>query len=302
MSERTLHRLRPWGRAGLSAGLITLVLTPAGRARATTPAESVPPRSALVEFVDGLPELFNLALPTVGPGGLFRLYTHPHFGDLVHNNYLRIPLGVRAKVNPPMEASGELQSYFTHGLRHSSGYGLSGLLLGLKHEQSVPGRSDAGWSTGLNFSTPLSRPPMELTDGYRHTLPYVTATYPLLRKWKVVGYSTVGADLLNHTALPSNFGRNQLHGNAVSTVMGAARDWQRFLFSLTATYATTALLSNKSDQVFGLRPSVLIPLRPLTSSRLRAMLTVGGRAIWGPDGRELGVSSSLRVKFDIKTR
>jgi len=154
----------------------------------------------------------------------------------------------------------------------------------------------------VNFSAPLSRPPAELTDGYRHTLPYVGATYPLWRKWNVLGYGTLAADLLSSTALPSTFGLNQLHANALSLSLGAARDWPRFRLTLTTTYATTALMSNETNHVFGVRPNVLIPIKPLKNSRLRVLLNLGGRAIWGPDKRELGFSSSLRVEFDLKTK
>jgi len=298
-----LSRLRPWWIAGLLAALGPSALRAQDSTASATADQPTPPHSHLVEFVDGLPDLINFALPTVGPNGMFRLYVHPHFGDFLHKDYLRLPVGARVTVVPHVEASAELDSYFTHGLGdNSAGYGLYKLLLGLKNEHSLDGRADAGWNMGMNFSTPLSRPPLELTDGYRHTLPYSGATYPLVHKWKIVGYSTLGADLLSHTALPSMFGRNQLHGNSLSFITGAARDFSRFQVSMTATYATTSVLSNESNSVFGLHPSIVIPVRPLAHSRMKALLTFSGRTVWGPDGREIGVSTSLRVEFDIKKK
>jgi hypothetical protein len=309
-------------RRRVPAGLLVLLLAPAALAQTspagngTTPvteiapvtvtspsAEMSPIRTTFGQFVDDLPGLLNFTLPALGPDGLFRFYVRPRFGDLARRSYMRIPFGVRAKVTKETELSAEMQGYFTHGLRSgSAGDGLSGLLVGAKHEQSFAGSPDAAWSAGMNFVTPLSRPPLELTDGFRHTLPYVGATYTLLPKWRVVGFNTLAADLLDHTALPQMFGRNQLHGNALSFEAGVARDWKTFRLSLATNYATTAGLTNENNHVFGVRPNLLIPIKPLAGSRLRLMFNVGGRAIWGPDGREVGVSSSLSVVFDIKTK
>jgi hypothetical protein len=302
------------------AALLAVLLGPVVRAQDTPPptaaqaatiaaqdttteiitGEREPPHSALVQFVDGLPDLMNFALPTVGPNGMFRLYVHPHFGDFLHKDYLRLPVGTQITVMPHVEASAELDSYFTHGLRGSDGDGLYEMLLGLKTEHQLDDTPDAGWNTGINFSTPLSRPPLELSDGYRHTLPYIGTTYPVVRKHKVVGYTTLGADLLNHTALPSMFGFNQLHGNSLSFITGVAKDFSRYQLSMTASYATTRWMSNENNEVFGLHPSIVIPVRPLKHSRMKALVTFTGRAIWGPDGRETGISTSLRVEFDIK--
>jgi len=113
MSPHALCRRLSTG-AGLSICLLALALTPGARAEATSAPVATGGHSSFDQFIDDLP-FINYSLPTLGPEGLFRLYTHPHFGDFLHRDYLRVPVGVKAKIDPNLELSGELQSYFTHG-------------------------------------------------------------------------------------------------------------------------------------------------------------------------------------------
>ena len=120
--------------------------------------------------------------------------------------------------------------------------------------------------------------------------------------WHLVGYSSLGADLLAQTALPCNFGENQLHANSVVLAAGVTRDWPRFRGAFTVSWGTTAPLSNENNNVFILRPEVLVPLTRETGANVRShlLLTLGARAVWGPDGRDLGFNSGLRIEFTPK--
>ena len=252
----------------------------------------------LTDLLDRLPDLRRFDLPGLLPDkGPFRIYAQPRFGDFLRRDYVRLPVGVKYRASQHVELSTELEGYFTHGLSDAAGYGLSRLRLGAKHEQVLDATHPLGWSYGLDFYTPLSRPPQELTDGHRHTLPYVAFTRTVIPAWQLVGYVALGADLLERTDLHPNFGRNQLHGNATSVAAGITRPWPRFRTALTATYSTTAVLTDEHHDVFALRPDVLIPLNTRPGLHTRLFLTVGARAVWGPDGFESGVSSSLRIEF-----
>lgn len=255
----------------------------------------------LTEFIDGLPDLLAERLPGFDRSGALRLYVRPHFGDVIHRDYLRVPFGARAKITTNVESSAELQTYFTHGISDAAGYGLSGLRLGTKCEHLLPSLNDgAGVSLGLNYLTPLSRPPTDLTDGYRHFQPYLAATRPIMPAWKLLGYASIGADLLSRTHLAPHFGRNQLHSNSLLFVGGAAREFKRFRASLTASVSTSALVSDEYKNVYALRPEIVVPWRPRPSSRTLVHLTVSGRSIWGPDGHEIGLSSSVRFEFLLR--
>ena len=250
-------------------------------------------------------------LPTMSPFGKLnensafpiKYYARPHLGDFFHRDYLRLPVGARAQITDHVELNTEVEGYFTHGLRDTAGYGLSRFRIGGKYEEVMSTLHPLGWSTGLDFETPLSRPPMELTDGHRHLLPFLAFSKVILPDSKVVGYTGFHFDFLSHTPLPANFGRNQLHSNSTTFGAGLTRDWTRFRVALTGTWSTTTLLSNESKNVFALRPDLLIPLtrKPGPNSRTHLLLIVGGRAVNGPDGTELGVTGSVRIEFAVQS-
>ncbi len=268
----------------------------ASDAPSSAPASSTPaPKWDIFRFVDELPETIGDLLPHDQPSGAVRLYLRPRYGDLIRRDYLRVPAGVRLQVTDNLAVTTELQSYFTHGLGDSAGYGLSGLLLGARCEHVLPALNQGGFSVGVNYTSPLSRPPQDLTDGHRHLLPYIAATRPLLARWKLLGYASFGADFLEHTAMPAHFGQNELHANSLVATGGAAREWSRFRVALTATLASTAFVSDERRQVFSLQPEVVLPLRPATATT-QVLLTLSGHAVWGPGGQELGLSSSVRIE------
>ena len=298
------HFLPPLAR---HAALTLLAAAAVATIRADEPAlataTKAPNGSAswdLAEFVDRLPDLFPERLPGFEPTGMLRFYVRPHFGDFLHRNFVRVPFGSRVKVTENIEYVAELQSYFTHGLRRGEGYGLSGLHLGMKREHMLPALNVGGFSVGVGYDTPLSRPPSDLTDGFRHLQPFVAATHELHPKWKLLGYATLSADFLAATAIPPHFGRNQLHANSLALSAGVAHQWSRFHGSLTASYASTMLMSNERHHVFALRPEIVFPWKVQPASRAQILFTVGGRAVRGPDGTELGVSSSMRVEFVLR--
>ncbi len=288
---------------GATLAFLAAALAPA-RAGAETPATGKIGADSmgwdLPEFIDRLPDLFSDRLPNFERSGAVRIYVRPHFGDFLHRDYVRIPIGVRAKVTENFESSTEFEGYVTHGLGDAAGYGFSNLRLGAKCEHVLPQLGVGGISVGLNYQMPLGRPPLDLTDGYRHLQPYLAATHPLMPSWPMLGYATLSADMLDRTVLMKHFGRNQLHSNSLTLSAGVAHEWKRFHGSLTATVNTSALMSNETKQVYSLRPEVVLPWKSRSGSKAQVLLTLGGRAVHGPDGTELGLSGSMRVEFNLK--
>lgn len=261
------------------------------------------PLSTLEDLLDRIPDFSALNLPSFVPTGL-SIHISPHFGDLVHRPYLRIPVGGRWKMTPYFETHGELEGYFNHGLRNADGdggYGFDRWTGGFKFETPKPPSTQPAWSTGADFSTPLGRPPLELTDGHRHLVPFVAMSRIISVDNHLFGYSSVGVDLLSHAGgLPANFGRNELHSDSIILSAGVARDWPKFRTSLTANFGTTSLISDENHQVFGLRPAIVFPLPRFQGKHTRIIVTVGGWSVWGPDGHELGASASMRVDFHFQ--
>ena len=296
-----MHRRRYLHFTGLTLALGLIAVT--GRAQSTVTSQATS-LSNLGDLLDRLPDFSRFGLSNFMPHDIFQFYSSPHFGDLVHKDFMRVPLGLRAKIAVDYQAHVEVEGYFTHGLARSAGYGFDRLNTGFKYAspKTSPTSPDLSWSTGVDFITPLSRPPRDLSDGYQHTVPYVAVSKLLMPDCNLVGYSTLGIDLLNATNLPSNFGRNQLHSNSSTLSGGLARDWKKFQALLTASYSSTALFSNETHQVFGLRPAIVFPLTRWQGRHTRLTATVGGWSIWGPDGHELGASGSMRVEFNYKAK
>ena len=288
-------RLRSW------LIVLCLCLIPAAHAQSDGSATSTTGAWDISDLLDRLPNISPIGKFSEA-GVSIRFYARPHLGDFFHRDYIRIPVGAKAKLTDEFELHAELESYFTHGFGDNAGNGLSRARFGEKYEKIITILHPVGWSTGVDFDTPLSRPPMELTDGHRHLLPYFAASEMLVPSYNLVGYASVTLDFLSHTALPANFGRNQLHGDSVTFSTGITRDYKRFRVALTGTWGTMAVLSNENKNVFALRPDILIPLtmKPYRTSRTHLLLIVGGRAVHGPDGTELGVSGSLRVEFAVQ--
>ena len=273
---------------------------PAAETPPASPNGEIIPGWNLPDFIDQLPDFLAARLPGFDRSGAVRLYVRPHFGDFIHRDFVRVPVGARAKVSENFECSAELQGYFTHGLSDAAGYGLSGLQLGSKYEHFLPKLGHGGISVGANYQTPLSRPPQDLTDGHRHFLPYLAATRPLVPEWRLLGYAGLSADILDRTVLPAHFGRNQLHSNSLTFGAGAARQFKRFHATLTASVTSSALTSDENKQVYSLRPEIVVPWKAGPGSKAQILFTLGGRAVHGPDGTELGLSGSMRVELLLK--
>jgi len=257
-------------------------------------------KESVAEFIDRLPNLLDLGLPGFAEPGALRLYTNPKFGDLLHESYFRLPVGARLKVNDQLELNAELDSYFTHGLRHNVGNGLYQGQVGARVEREL--WSDIGSSTGIEFVSALGRPPPGITDGLRHTLPYVTLTRPLLTRVKTIAFVTVGADLIDHTAQPVYFRKNELEANSLLLTVGAAREWRRMHVMMQMTEGSTALLSHLHQNSIGFRPSLGIPVLRRPDGTPRATATFEGRAVWGPDGFETGITTSVRFDLEYQKR
>lgn len=296
-----LHLLRR--SSSLIAAFVALASASRGQALLSTLPNTVSQatestRLALSGFIDRLPDLLDFGLPSFAPPGTVRLYAHPKFGDLLHEDYFRLPVGAATKFNDHFELTTELAGYFTHGLGDNVGNGLYEAKIGVRSEFAVS--PDAGWSTGLEYITPLSHPPIEITDGVRHVMPSVTHTRTLMANCGLIGFATLGFDFIDHTNLQPNFRENQLHHNNTVLTLGVAREWRRMHVVLRVFDGNTAGWSRENDNVFGIRPSVGIPILRRADGSPRATATFEGRAVWGPDGFETGVNTSIRV--DLRYR
>jgi hypothetical protein len=249
-------------------------------------------------ILDGVPAYLVERLPMLDPQGAVQISVQPHLGDFFHEDYVRVPVTVRWKLTSQIEFTDRIESYFSRGGAHAGDSGLAGTTFGAKWQTRMPALIQGSFVFGLDYRTPFSHSPIMFTDGYRHLQPYVTTTRMLVPNWRVLGYANLGANFFQHTNLPSNLGRNQLHANSLALAVGVARQWSYFRASLTARLASTALTSDEGRQNFQLRPEVAFPLRR-NDARTQIMITLGGRAMWGPDGCQTNTTGGVRVNFHL---
>jgi hypothetical protein len=259
------------------------------------------PLQMLQGVVDSFPDFVERNLPGLDPKGAYRIYVRPHFGDFLHRDYVRIPVGVKTKVAEKVELNAEVEVYITHGLDGTdNGNGFSMARFGTKYETTLGAEQNLGVSAGFNYFSPLSRPPRELTDGMRHLQPYVGFSKPIYPRWGLIGFGTFGVELLSHSPIPPNFGGNQLHTNSMGVALGAAKGWKYFYSSLTVTAVSGMLLSDEGRQVYSVQPELTIPLKMVSGPRANILLKLTGHATTGPDGQDYGIGSSVRVELKLR--
>lgn len=273
----------------------------------TTPLAAIAveeaPKSNSEEF-SRVPGLFDVDLPKTVERFRAKLLLRPHFGDLLHRNYIRLPVGARLGLNDRTEINGEAEAFASHGLKPGGpGYGIGALRLGTKYQWGHWLKPVVHTSSGVNLATPVGRPPVTMTDGQLHIGPYVTFSRRFDRIPQATPFFTVGLDLLSRTRVPGSFARNQPQSNTAGGSVGFLYDGRDTLkYTFVANYATTALIGRGSRHYASIGPGVLWQLpRALTfGSRTRWIFGVGFKAAVGPDGTEFGTSAKLRGELNLR--
>lgn len=246
--------------------------------------------------------LFDVDLPKTVEKFKAKVIVHPHFGDLLHRDYLRIPVGVRFGITDQTEISPEVESYITHGLgKKSVGYGFDQIRLGLKHQLPHAENTGIDTSIGLNTTFPVGKPPLSLTDGFQHYSPYVTFSRPWPGNPKLTPFVTFGTDFLRETSVRGEFTKNQPHSDSMGTSVGFFYDRGIFKYTLVTSYWTTAFIGQGSRSFTSVNPSVLWQLPPVLKFRAKGnwIFGLGLKANFGPDGSDFGVSAKLRGEFKL---
>ncbi len=262
-----------------------------------TPQESQP----LTSRIRGL---FDFDLPNLDAPGTIKLTLHPHFGDLVRRDYMRIDAGFRWAINDRFEISPEAGVYFNHGFRGSdSGNGISELRLGSKYVLRGWPKPDFETSVFVNLEAPVGRPPVDITDGLDHFAPGFLVQHHASRNPRLTTFSGAGFDLVAESDVIGTPAFNQPRDHSVNFTAGAIYDLGRVKWTLTATYMTTALIGDDDTEHFlHLRPSVLwyVPTKYTFNSKTQWILGLGARASWGPDGTKLSASNRVRAEITFR--
>src|SRR6478735_2834793 len=87
---------------------------PLGLAQVVTP-DAVEKPAPTQPFYVRIPGMLGFDLPEIDPPGTVKLILHPHFGDLIRRDYIRVDGGFRWAINDHFELSPGARVYLTHG-------------------------------------------------------------------------------------------------------------------------------------------------------------------------------------------
>ena len=283
--------------------ILPLLLGLAAAQGQTAPAGSPPPAQEPRPFLSGIRGLFDFDLPSIDPPGTVKLILHPHFGDLIRKDYMRVEGGFRWAINDHFEIRPEASIYFTHGLGGGNdGYGVGELRLAGKYILRAWPDPDLETSLNLNVEVPVGDPPVDLTDGFNHIAPGFLVQHHASRYPKLTTFAGAGLDLITVSSIAGTPARNQPLDDSMNFTAGAIYDLGQFKWTLTATYATTAGLGRTTEHFYYLRPNLLwfVPRKYTFNSKTQWILGMGIRASYGPDGTQISFYNRVRAEITFR--
>jgi hypothetical protein len=291
-----------WKTCLLLASGLCVAASAAAQDPAAAPA-AVAANGAPPSLSTRIPGLFEIELPKTERRGTIRFTFQPSFRDLLSKPYLRVPLEFRWGVNDHFELNSEMDTYFDHGLRsgQSNGYGISELHFGAKYAWLKWLKPTWDASVGVDTSFPVSRPPIELTDGRNHFTPYIVFGRKLGWWPGLSGFLHTSVDLISKSSTPGNFGRNQPHGNSLKLTPGFLYDRKAWHYTLEVDGTTTSVIGKGNQDFLTIRPGVVwdLPKKLVFNAHGRWLAGFSVTAVFGPEGNTLSTGGRFRGEINL---
>ena len=278
------------------------VLAAAASAQTTTGEAELAPVKSHQPSLFRIPGILEVDLPKTERAGSVQLSFLPRFQDLVDRSYLRMPLGLRWGVNDHFELNGEVDTYVHHGLRRGdSSYGLSELQVGGKYAWHKWLKPEWDTSVGVNTAFPVSRPPLDLTDGHNHITPYIVFGHKVGGIAGLMGFVHTDVDFLWESSTPGQFARNEPHSNSITLSPGLVYDRWPFHYTFEVDATTTSLVGRDHRYFLTVRPGVVwdLPNDLKFHARGRWLVGVTLIATFGPDGNTLSTGGRFRGEISL---
>ena len=290
----------PWRILSLIAlsCLLTVAAEAQNSATAASPAAANPEPYTISRIWD----LFEIDLPNTERTGQLKFSFQPHFRDLLSKGYLRVPFELRLGVNDHFELNSDIDTYFDHGLRKGSyGDGISELHFGAKYAWLKWLKPTWDASVGFNSSIPVSRPPIELTDGHDHLTPYIVFGRKLADAPGLSVFINVHPDFVTASSTPGNFGRNEPHTHSLTVTPGLLYDHQAWHYTLEVDGTTTRMIGSGSHDFLTIRPGVIrdLPKWLVFNSNSRWLAGFNLTFVFGPDGNTISTGGRLRGEVNL---
>jgi hypothetical protein len=268
----------------------------------TEPDPEVTAPPAARPFFSRVSGLFSGDLPQLDSPGAVKLILRAHFGDLVRRDYLRVDTGLRWALDEDFEVSGEADTFFTHGLRGSAGYGIGKFRFGSKYVFERWPNPDYETSLGLNLDLPVGHPPLDMTDGHNHFTPTVVVQHFWTSVPRLTTFAGLGVDVVSDSSARGIWGTNQPHDDTLSFTTGGVYDAGQLKWTLTGIYATSALITDHPTPYYLLQPGLLwyVPKKLTFHSKTQWIVGLNANASWGPDGFDLSLGSRVRAEITFR--
>ena len=252
-------------------------------------------------------EVFQSHLPTTLKKYNLRLSVHPHLGDWVNKDRMRLTTTLRYGLTDNCELSAGSNLFFSHGhgdIRAFDDYGAADLKLGVK--LNLGQFLFRGWDTaaGVEYELPIHHPPAELTDGLRHSRPYTTFSHRLESHPNLRIFVGLHGDIITRTSVPGEFGRNSLHESSSGITGGWVIDRGNLHYTFEASFDSTRLFARTEEDLYTIRPGVIweIPTRRDPQLMSHWVVGVALNDTFGPGGNSVGASFKLRYSQDLKRK
>jgi len=253
-------------------------------------------------YLPHLSDIFGSDLPELDRPYAIKLTLRPHFGDLIHRDYMRVETGLRWAMTENFEFRTAGSVFFTHGLKDAAGYGVGQLSGGAKYIFDDTPWRDYETSVELNAETPVGHPPLDMTDGYTHVRQSFVVQH--LTDWNphLTLFGGAGLDFITKSHIPGTPGFNEPRDDSFSLTGGGVYDVGQIKWTFTTTYATTALIGAHADHFLYVQPGLLwyVPRRFTFNTKSQFIMGLGARSTFGPDGSSFSLSSRLRVELTLR--
>jgi hypothetical protein len=285
--------------------LTAIAATAIAQAQPISSTEPSKPTSLLDQprrVMSRIADIFDSDLPQFDVPGKFSVILRPHFGDLVRRDYMRTETGLRWSLNENFEINGDASVFFTHGFGDSVGYGIGRLRLGSRYVIEAWPRDGYDVTFNLNMVAPVGHPPIDMTDGHYHLTPSFIVQRQSPRNRKLSTFAGLGLDLIDPSSIAGRFGTNQPHEDSMNATVGAIYDLGQLKYTVTTTYATTAVLGDETEHFVYFTPGVqwYLPRRYTFNSKTQWIVGLSARTSWGPDGTDISIRARARAEISFR--
>jgi hypothetical protein len=141
-----------------------------------------------------------------------------------------------------------------------------------------------------------------MTDGHNHFTPTIVVQHLWTKVPHLTTFAGAGVDVVSASSATGIFSKNQPHDDSVSVTTGGVYDLGQLKWTLTGTYATTALITSRPHSFFYLQPGLLwyVPKKFTFHYKTQWILGLSMNASRGPDGTNISLGSRVRAEITFR--